>query len=362
MKFNQCILPKYYCSKKINNIEFNKIFNKNWFFVGMEDDLINNNDFLTLEIFGYPIVLQNFKGVIKAFENICPHRNNKIQTDKYGKRPFVCKYHNWAFDQDGKPNKKPLETLFDVNSELFDSVKVNELKIEKAGKFIFVTLNNSSDCLNDYLGDFYGQLNKISDSINSKFYFEDSIQKANWKLIVENVIEAYHCPSIHQNTLASMGFCSLPEENQFFFKGHSVADYPKKTDFKEKKVLKYLENRVFKHSSFKHFFIFPNLFISSTEGKNIYIGNLLPINKNKSTLRKRFYDVNFQLGCTPNELIHEAYLEIVKSSINSILDEDQIILEEIQKVIKFSKKNHEIGKLETRIKYFHEHYNNILNG
>ena len=42
----------------------------------------------TLEIFDYPILIQNFKGEIKAFENICPHRFNKIQTETRGKGLF----------------------------------------------------------------------------------------------------------------------------------------------------------------------------------------------------------------------------------------------------------------------------------
>lgn len=360
MSMIEIIKSKNYFKPKFQKKEFNKIFKKSWIFSAMEDELLESNNFVTLEIFGYPIVLQNFKGEIKAFENICPHRNNKIQTEKCGRRPFVCQYHNWAFDSSGKPEKRPLRQLYETESESFNKIEVRNLKVEKVGKFIFVALASNNQPIKDYLGVFYDQLLEISFGIKNKYFFEDSTQNANWKLIIENVLEAYHCPSIHSESLFAMGFCSIPENNQTFFNGHSVADYPKKHDYVEKKILGYLENRVYKHNSFKHFFIFPNLLISSTEGKSIYIGNILPQYQGSSILRKRFYDIKFQSEFEPKEIIHNAYLEMVKTSINKILEEDKVILEQIQKTLVHTKNIYKLSNQEQRILFFHQHYNKLF--
>jgi phenylpropionate dioxygenase-like ring-hydroxylating dioxygenase large terminal subunit len=328
------IKPIYYSDSKHTKIEFDKIFSNQWVFAAMEDDLLENNSFITLSLFGYPIVIQNFKGQIKAFQNICPHRFNLIQTKITGKRPFVCTYHRWSFDSEGRPNKKSLLSKFDVESDQFKKACVKGIKIEKVGKFFFINLSNSPITINKYLGDFYSKLLEISSALSSKHFFEDDKQNANWKVIIENVLEAYHCPSIHQTTLFGMGYCVLPETNQQFDLGHSMADYPKNIDFKEESKLRYLEKRVFKHNSFRHYFIFPNLVISSTEGKSIYIGNILPINQNSTLLRKRYFDIQFTDTTLEKKVIHKAFLEMVKTSINSILKEDKELLEQVQRIFR----------------------------
>ena len=71
MELESLIGSDFFASQKHTDIEFKKIFSTQWIFAAMEDELSENNMFLTINIFDYPIVLQNFKGVVKAFENIC---------------------------------------------------------------------------------------------------------------------------------------------------------------------------------------------------------------------------------------------------------------------------------------------------
>jgi phenylpropionate dioxygenase-like ring-hydroxylating dioxygenase large terminal subunit len=202
---------------------------------------------------------------------------------------------------------------------------------------------------------------EISSGISIKHFLEDDLQNVNWKIIIENTLEAYHCPAIHKTSLFSMGFCQIPEENQLFDLGHSVADYPKNEDQEDPKFLHYLNQRTFKHNSFRHYFIFPNLLISSTEGKNIYIGNLLPVKANQTILRKRFYDITFD-NYLPPKSYHRAYLEMVKTSINTILTEDKLLLEQLQRNIAFANGNYILGKTEQRIVQFHKKYLSLING
>jgi phenylpropionate dioxygenase-like ring-hydroxylating dioxygenase large terminal subunit len=111
---SQLIHPKYYYGESVKKLEFDKIFSKNWIFAGMTSDFSENNAFVTLNIFGYPVIIQNFNGELKAFENICPHRFNKIQTKAKGTRFFMCSYHNWAFDKNGNVKTLPKKTSFEI--------------------------------------------------------------------------------------------------------------------------------------------------------------------------------------------------------------------------------------------------------
>ena len=357
MKKQELIQPSSYFGQYAQKTEFEKIFSNNWFFAGMTTDVPENNSYLTLNIFDYPVLIQNFKGEIKAFQNICPHRFNKIQTETRGKGSFMCNYHNWSFDKDGKPKTIPQKNVFDTDCDEFKCLQVKALKLAQAGKFLFVSLNNDVEPIETYLGVFHNKLLEISNAINNNFYFNDDEQSINWKIIVENVVEAYHCPAIHQETLYGMGFCRKPEANDQYDNGHSVADYPKMDDAPpENKILKYLQNRQLQHNTFRHYFIFPNLLISSTEATSIYVGNVLPVSSEKTILRKRFFDPVFNDDFEPKPAVHNAFLEMVKTSINQILAEDKVVLEQIQKNMPFVKKTYFLGNEEKRIAAFHKKY------
>ena len=358
---NELIHPKYYFGNDTKQREFEKIFSKNWFFAGMVTDLIENNSFITLDIFDYPVVIQNFNGELQAFQNICPHRFNKIQTGPKGVRLFMCRYHNWSFDKKGEVKSLPRKNSFDLTSDEYRCLRVKPLKLAIVGKFIFVSINPDVSTINEYLGEYYSKLVGVSDALDFNFYFDDDLQNINWKLIVENVVEAYHCPAIHQNTLFNMGFCRISEVNNHYQNGHSVADYPKSENFDVgNKLLKYLDNIEYNHSSFRHFFVFPNLLISSTEGTSIYVGNILPVSSERSILRKRFYSPKFKDGYVPKGTIHTAFLEMVKTSINQILAEDKIVLEQIQSNIQFVDQTYFLGSEESRIKDFHKRYLELI--
>ena len=361
MSNKNLIHPKYYFGDDSKQLEFDNIFSKNWIFAGMISDFEKNNSFVTLNIFNYPIVIQNFNGEIRAFQNLCPHRFNKIHSESHGVGIFMCPYHNWSFDKNGNVKTIPKKQLFNLNEDNFNCLKVKSLKLEIVGKFVFISLSQEVLPLINYLGKFYEKLEQISNALEYNFYFEDDNQNINWKLIVENVVEAYHCPAIHRNTLFNMGFCRVSEVNNEYDNGHSVADYPKSENFeKENNFLKYLENIVYKHNSFRHYFIFPNLLISSTEGTSIYVGNILPISSESSILRKRFYSPKFKEGFIPKEPIHKAFLEMAKTSINQILKEDKIVLEQIQNNIPFAEQTYFLGKEECRINAFHEKYLELI--
>ena len=188
MQSQKFIHPSKYFGSEIQKIEFEKIFSNNWIFAAMESDLTENNSYLTLEIFEYPIVIRNFKGELKAFQNICPHRFNKIHTETKGNGIFICKYHNWSFDKDGKPKTIPQKHTFDTNCKEFNCLKVKSLSLAKVGKFIFITLNPNAPTIESYLGIFYFKLLEISSAINNNFYFDDDVQNINWKIVVENLV------------------------------------------------------------------------------------------------------------------------------------------------------------------------------
>ena len=112
-QYLSAIVPnEYYHDAAIFEKEKLALFQNSWIFIGMSMNLENHNDFLTDEIGGVSVVVQNFRGTLRAFHNVCTHRFNKIQNAKQGNRALICEYHGWNYNTDGIPFGIPLKAEF----------------------------------------------------------------------------------------------------------------------------------------------------------------------------------------------------------------------------------------------------------
>ena len=132
-------IQKLYFDKSSFNKEKNFYLKKTWFIVGHDCEFQKNNDFKTLELFGNPIVVYKFQGGIKAFSNICLHRNSIIKDKVSGNEKFVCPYHFWSYDDEGKIKNIPLKEKCFQNESGLSNKSLKKWKIDFCGKFIFIT-------------------------------------------------------------------------------------------------------------------------------------------------------------------------------------------------------------------------------
>jgi phenylpropionate dioxygenase-like ring-hydroxylating dioxygenase large terminal subunit len=68
---NSNIPAFHYFNEGIFSQENEKIFSQLWHFVGFKSDFLNENDFVTIKIADVPVVIQNVRGCIKSFLNVC---------------------------------------------------------------------------------------------------------------------------------------------------------------------------------------------------------------------------------------------------------------------------------------------------
>jgi phenylpropionate dioxygenase-like ring-hydroxylating dioxygenase large terminal subunit len=355
---------KWYTKKKYFEYEINNIFNDQWIFAGLVTDLKNNNDFITLEIGKSSVVVQNFKGSLVAFQNICSHRFKRIQTEVKGNRPFFCEYHGWNYDKNGSP-RIPKENTFDIQNS--SCLKLKKYKLATCGNFVFVNLNSESNIiLEEHLGDYFKELEEISKHLN--LILNESkiiLHKSNWKLLVENVLEGYHCPIVHKESLVDLGYCiDFPNEMKFH-NNHSSWHSPKikKGEDSVNAKLNFMNDLTYKHESFYHIYIYPNLFISSTSGSFFYIGNLVPKSKNESNLICNFFGANYNRDLNKKESsLSKAMFTFNVESANRVLFEDKPMVESCQKGLE--ERSNIQGILssmeEIRIVKFHETVNKKL--
>lgn len=357
------MIPKlHYHDDAIFDEEVRRLFASGWQFVALKSELARDRDFVTVDHADAAIVVQNFKGELVAFQNICTHRFNRLQNEERGNRMLLCGYHGWNFDKSGFPFGMPKRGQFlgDDNSHLC----LTRYPVETCGEFVFVDRGGGAASLREHLGSFGDTLAELGSYLGSETQFGGVPHAANWKLLVENVLECYHCSTVHQETFVPWGVGKLPISDARFCSGHSSAHFPRQEQPREELRLRYLshlKDRPFNHDSFFHVFVFPNLFIGSSQGLSFYVGQLLPQGAERTMLRMRNFEPNVELSAK-----HRARQDPISAEQNAmsrkLIEEDRVILEQIQRSIRLADKPGAIGEDEVRIAEFHRHYEAAMTG
>jgi carnitine monooxygenase subunit len=71
--------------------------------VGYVSELPRPNTYCTKTVMGRSILLTRAAdGVVRAFENVCLHRQSRITDGCGAARRLACPYHSWSYDLNGK--------------------------------------------------------------------------------------------------------------------------------------------------------------------------------------------------------------------------------------------------------------------
>lgn len=355
------MIPKEnYYSNAALKVELDDLFDNGYQFAALTSELAKDRDFVCVDYCGRAVVVQNFRGVIKAFQNVCTHRFNRIQTEISGNRPLACSYHGWTFNADGFPVGLPKRDQFlgrdDVDP---DTLCLVQYKVATCGTFVFFKIGDSAGTLEDYLGDFHAVLEDLSTHMGDRTYFGTVAHQANWKILVENVLECYHCSVVHPETFgAQLGVGRAPIEQIVASGDHTSAHFPR-THFRRedlrKRLFKHLAHRTLSHDSFFHIHIFPNLFITSSEGLTFYVGHALPQTATETDLRIRYLSPAITLD-EKQTRTHEKFTEDSIAIGLRVIEEDRAMLENVQKGVEISSKPGALGADEARITAFMQSY------
>lgn len=345
--------------------EGTRVFSTGWHFVAMQDELAANRDFVCVDLPGDTIVVQNFRGELRAFKNVCTHRLNILQTSARGNRPLTCAYHGWTFDADGMPLGQGERGGFVGGGEGRERLCLTRYRVESCGRFVFVARDRDVRPLGEFLGHFASVLQELSRHIGRETHFGTVPHAANWKLLVENVLECYHCSSVHPETFVTgLGVGRKPIADVEIAGAHSSSHFPRipiKREALRRKIVSHLDGREFAHDSFFHIYIFPNLFISSTEGTAFYVGQAIPEGPNATALRVRFFEPNVELteaGRARQDAINKQGVALGFQ----VIEEDLAILETVQRGVTAADRPAVIGTEEVRIRAFHEAYRQVMDG
>ncbi|WP_417526805.1 aromatic ring-hydroxylating oxygenase subunit alpha [Marinomonas shanghaiensis] len=186
-------------------IDMEEVFQKEWLFVGMTSEIPKKGDYFTVEIGQNPVlIVRDAEGKVNAFHNTCRHRGSVICTEHRGKvANLVCPYHQWTYDLKGN--------LLFAGTEMNKNFDMKQHGLKSAfcktgGGFIFVCLGKTAP--DDGFDDFLATLDEYMepyDVENTKLAVESTMyERANWKLVLENNRECYHCAGSHPELLNTL--------------------------------------------------------------------------------------------------------------------------------------------------------------
>lgn len=195
--------PQAYIDQAWFERERDLLFKPLWQFIGIKTMLDQPNAFITRTLFGIPIVVQNVKGELRAFENICPHRQNPIQLQPHGVRPLLCGYHGWSFGQDGAPVNIPFEdTIYRYTPEERACLHLRRFPLECVGNLVYINLSEKPLPIEDQFGaPMLAYLKSASEAFDGEVIMTTYDARFNWKLVYENLRDANHARYVHPRSL-----------------------------------------------------------------------------------------------------------------------------------------------------------------
>ena len=190
-----------YLSQTAFDFDLEAIYARNWLMAGMACELPKTGSYLALTIGRYPVLLvRDRTGDIRAFHNSCRHRGSILCTPGAGQSPkLVCPYHRWTYNLDGSllaATRMPED--FDKREHGLKPVPIKVV----AGA-IFICLADTPPSFDDF-GDAFARYAAPMRFDALKLVATDHmIERANWKLVMENGRECYHCATGHPELATS---------------------------------------------------------------------------------------------------------------------------------------------------------------
>ncbi len=197
-------LPAWcYVSQEFYDYEVERIFMKVWNFLGRADHIPNPGDYFTLTFAGVPlIILRDRSGELRAYANSCRHRGAKVAQGEGNARAFVCPYHGWAYGLDGTLIAAPeMERTKNFDKSCYG---LKPVRLETWAGFVFVNFDPEAGPLTDYLGDLPERMASYHFGQMKQTFHKEFELNCNWKIYVENAMEAYHVPMVHAKTLQKL--------------------------------------------------------------------------------------------------------------------------------------------------------------
>jgi choline monooxygenase len=190
---------RWYVDDAVFQAEKERIFHRTWQYVGHSGQVSSAGDFFTTQLGDLPVVIvRDAGGAIRAFANVCRHRGSEVVLECAGNRKTLqCHYHGWTYNLDGTLRAAPREN--EQRPFAKEILSLAPFAVETWGPLIFVNPDPAAAPLRDLIGELPAIFERAGiDLAQMRMIRRDTYDlSSNWKVVVENFNECYHCPIAH---------------------------------------------------------------------------------------------------------------------------------------------------------------------
>ncbi|MQQ07762.1 Rieske 2Fe-2S domain-containing protein [Epibacterium sp. SM1979] len=207
-------LPKaFYNDADLFEADIEAVFYREWLFVGPECEIPNAGDYVTLTVHEAPIiVLRDHEGEVRAFHNSCRHRGSRLCDKARGHTGrLVCPYHQWTYELTGELiSTRYMGETFDAGQFPLKPVHVTSVE-----GLLYICLADTPPDIERFRAEITPYIRPHAPRRTKIVHESVIVEDANWKLVIENNRECYHCAGNHPELLVSLVEMALPNDARF---------------------------------------------------------------------------------------------------------------------------------------------------
>jgi phenylpropionate dioxygenase-like ring-hydroxylating dioxygenase large terminal subunit len=188
----------WYTDGAVAALERERLFARAWTYAGPAEWASEPGSYFTAQIGHVPAaVVRGSDGVLRGLVNVCRHRGHLVVEGTGCRETLQCPYHAWTYNLDGSLRKAPRaerEPGFDPSG-----LSLARVSVDTWGPFVFVNPDPDAAPLRNAIGrmpEIVCESGLDVGAIRFHSHHEWPIE-ANWKVVMENFLECYHCPTAH---------------------------------------------------------------------------------------------------------------------------------------------------------------------
>jgi nitrite reductase/ring-hydroxylating ferredoxin subunit len=317
-----------------------------WHLVAHRNELRDSGDYVRLQWPLGDLLLYNDAGEVIATDNVCPHRGARFFTDQSGCAPMVCPYHGWRYRDGGiRAARKP-----EFNPADLQGLDINRRPTAWCGDWLFVGVS-PKQTLAQQLGQFADVLAGVSADIERRQDFNAHLWESDWRVAVENALEADHVAMVHPGSLAPMAL----GEGQFEFEGASSLW---RTEVNNESMAKRLSGlrRMFDtphaNEGYINLHVFPFAMIGSTYGYSYSLHIFAPTGEaHRTHFSSRLYGARVMDGKAP---LLQGFFEGGAQLNRQVLGEDHAICRRVSSDFDLASPSRVYAASEARLRWFQQ--------
>ena len=190
----------FYTSPEIYALERERIFLKDWLAVGRVEEIENPGDYRCYRLVGEPVIVaRNAQGEVKAFMNRCAHRGVQVAPADGNAKEFMCPYHGWLYDLDGRLVGVP----YMDEAVGFDkrNCRLKPVHVGIWAGWIFLNFDEKPLPFEEFIAPYDRELGFLKQEecrLAEKLVVDVN---CNWKFPVENLMDNYHSRVLHVKSI-----------------------------------------------------------------------------------------------------------------------------------------------------------------